>query len=209
MSEDYGLPSNEKTASLGGNMKFKHLACTGHPRSGTHYITGLISTNFLEDIDYLEIYRNHEFPHMATDPATAYFHIWRDFEGIGKSVYLLKERFGLEVDRYEDFLQRRYCDMWHENDPNAVLTNVRTLNGSAQFGGVSDFFKEADMTPREFWSYYNGLWRDSARENQNIISVKYDDMVTRFEGTMRWIAKRLGSQVTEFKNIKGKIGWWK
>lgn len=99
--------------------------------------------------------------------------------------------------------------MWHGNDSDAVLTNVRTLNGSAQFGGVSDFFKEMDMTPEEFWSYYNRLWRDSARENQNIISVKYDNIVTYFERTMIWIAERLGSQVAEFKNIKGKIGWWK
>ena len=190
-------------------MKFSHIACTGHPRSGTHYITGLISTNFLGETDYLKIYRNHEFPHMATDSNTAYFHIWRDFDAVGRSVYMLKERFGLTVDCYEDFLKRHYCDMWCTNEPDSVVTNVRTLSGSAKFDGVSDFFKEVDMTPKTFWSYYNTLWTNSARESHNIISVKYEEALISFEGTMARIAERLGSQVEKFKNIEGKIGWWK
>ncbi len=190
-------------------MEFNHVACTGHPRSGTHYITGLISTNFLGEIDYLQIYRNHEFPSIATDPNTIYFHIWRDFEGVARSLYMLKERFGLGVERYEDFLKTRYCDMWSVNEADSILTNARTLTAGAQFSGISDFFKKVDMRPKEFWLYYNKLWRNSAKENQNIISVKYDDMIAHFEGTMNRIANRLGSRVDKFKNIEKKIGWWK
>ncbi len=190
-------------------MKFRQIQCTGHPRSGTHYMTGLISTNFLNDPDYLKIYRNHEFPNIVTDSDTVYFHIWRDFEAIAKSIYSLKERFGLTVESYEAFLIRRYCDMWRMETPQAVMTNVRTLNGQARFSGVSDFFKPFNMTPHEFWAYYNRMWREKAKKRPNIISVKYDDVLADFDSVMAFIADRLDVKISKFKNIEKKIGWWK
>jgi len=190
-------------------MKYTGIFCTGHPRSGTHYITALISTNFLNDSDYLKIYKNHELPGMVQDTDVAYFHIWRAFEGVAKSIFVLKERFGLNIDSYEAFMNRSYSAMWGIERPEDVLTNVRTLNEGARFNGISDFFKNADMTPREFWQYYNGLWFEKARDNPNIISIKYDDMLDDFIGTMSYIAIRLGSDMTEFKRIEKKVGWWK
>ena len=93
-------------------MKYKNILSTGHPRSGTHYITALISVNFLDDTDYFKIYRNHELPDLVEDPDFAYLHIWRDFKAVSRSIYVLKERFGLDVDSYGQFLKRRYSDMW-------------------------------------------------------------------------------------------------
>jgi len=42
--------------------KFKELKVCGHRRSGTHYITALISLNFLESYDYIKIYEKHKTP---------------------------------------------------------------------------------------------------------------------------------------------------
>lgn len=190
-------------------MIYKHIRCTGHPRSGTHYITGLIGINFLNDPDYLKIYRNHELPDMVTDPDTAYFHIRRDFQGVAESIYALKERFGLDVESYEAFLRRRYCDMWRMENTRTVMTNVRTLNGQARYPGVSDFFKPFSMTPHEFWMYYNEMWRKIAEKHPNVISVRYDDILADFDRTMAFISDRLGVKASKFKNIEKKIGWWK
>ena len=190
-------------------MKYRDILCTGQPRSGTHYITALISSYFLDDTDYLKIYRNHELPEIVQVQSIAYFHIWRDFEPMAKSIYVLKERFGLSVGSYEEFLKSRYTDMWRMKNPEKAVTNVRTLNGRARFTGISDFFKGVDMNPRQYWEYYNTVWAECAKENPNVISVKYDDMLEDFNGTMSYIAARLGSDVTEFKNIDRKVGWWK
>ncbi len=190
-------------------MKYSDIVCTGHPRSGTHYIAALISINFLGDVDYLRVYRNHELPEIVQDQNIAYFHIWRDFEGMAKSIYVLKERFGLSVDSYEEFLKTRYSDMWRMKKPGKVVTNVRTLTGRARFTGISDFFKRVDMNPREYWNHYNTVWAESAAKNNNVIGVKYDDMLKDFDGAMSYIGTRLGSNVTKFKRIERKVGWWK
>jgi len=190
-------------------MRYRQILCTGHPRSGTHYITALISINFLDDADYLKIYRNHEFPDLVQDANTAYIHIWRDFEGIAKSIYVLKDRFGLDVGSYEEYLKGRYSDMWKMKDPDKVVINARNLWGRVKIKGVSDFFKGVDMKPQEFWEHYNGVWLEWAKENLNVLSVKYDDVVDNFKSTMVSIAVRLGSDLTEFENIARKVGFWK
>lgn len=190
-------------------MKYKDILCTGHPRSGTHYITALISVNFLDDTDYFKIYRNHEFPDLVQEPDIAYLHIWRKFEAMAKSIYVLRERFGLDVGSYEEFLKSSYSDMWRMGDPEEVVTNATNLYGRAKIKGISDFFKGVAMKPREFWEHYNGVWEKSAEENPNVVSVKYDDMVEDFKPTMAYIAARLGSDLTEFKDIDRKVGWWK
>jgi len=190
-------------------MKYKNILSTGHPRSGTHYITALISVNFLDDTDYFKIYRNHELPDLVEDPDFAYLHIWRDFKAVSRSIYVLKERFGLDVDSYGQFLKRRYSDMWRVGDPDKVVTNANNLYGQAKIKGVSDFFKDVNMRPREFWEHYNGVWERCAEGNPNVVSVKYDDMINNFQSTMAYLASRLGSGLMEFKNIDRKVGWWK
>lgn len=190
-------------------MKFKKVLCTGHPRSGTHYISALISVNFLQDRDYFKIYRNHEFPDLVQDPDVAYVHIWREFVPMAQSIYVLKERFGLCVDSFSDFLNSRYRDMWHLGDPDTVITNARNLTAQAKLTGISDFFKDVNMTPREFWAHYNERWMKSGEKHPNVFSVKYDDMVTHFQSTMASIAQSLGSEVKRFENIDQKVGWWK
>jgi hypothetical protein len=185
------------------------VSCTGHPRSGTHYITALISTNFLNDTDYLKIYKNHELPNIVQDKNVAYIHIWRDFDGTARSVFALKERFGLKTDSYENFLNRSYSAMWEPEDNDNVLTNARSLSKIGQFYGLSTFFKNISMTPREFWKYYNELWFEKARNSPNIISVKYNDMLDDFIGTMSYLANWLGSDTTDFIPIEAKVGWWK
>jgi len=190
-------------------MRYRNIFCTGHPRSGTHYITALISTNFLNDSDYLKIYGNHALPWIARDPQIAYIHIWREFEGVARSLFLLKERFGLKVADYEMFLKTPYKDMWVEQRSDSIVTNVRTLSGSGTYNGAVDFFRGVDMTPQDFWEFYNRAWNAAREKSPNIISLKYDDILKDFDGTMARVGKMLNCDVGRFKNIDRKVGWWK
>ena len=190
-------------------MKYKALLCTGQPRSGTHYITAVISYNFLNDKDYLKIYRSHESVRLVQNVETAYFYIWRDFEPMARSIYQLKERFGLKVRSFREFLSRRYCDMWAMGDPDKISINARNLWGRTRVKGISDFFRNIDMLPQQFWEHHNDLWDQCAKNNANVIVVKYDDVLRDFEGEMKRVAKKIGSDKNEFKNIERKIGYWK
>jgi hypothetical protein len=190
-------------------MKYDALLCTGQPRSGTHYITALISLNFLNNKDYLKIYRSHESVQLIQNSQTAYFYIWREFEPMAKSIYQLKERFGLKIDSYGVFLRSRYGDMWVMGDPDKISINARNLWGRTKVKGISDFFKDIDMCPREFWEYHNGLWDEYAKKNPNVIVVKYDDVLRNLDAEMNRIAEKIGCDKREFKNIEKKIGYWK
>lgn len=190
-------------------MKYEAFLCTGQPRSGTHYITALISYNFLGEKDYLKIYRSHESVQLVQNNETAYFYIWREFEPMAKSVYELKERFGLKVGSFETFLHKRYCDMWTMGDPDEISVNARNLLGRTRVKGISDFFKNIDMDPKQFWEYHNSLWNQCAESNSNVIVIKYEDVLRDFKGEMDQIAQKIGSDKRDFKNIETKIGYWK
>ncbi|MBC8176312.1 MAG: hypothetical protein H8E19_02830 [Deltaproteobacteria bacterium] len=125
-------------------MKYKNIVCIGHPRSGTHYITALISTNFLNDPDYLKIYGNHGLPQITCDPNVVYIHIWRAFKEVAKSIYVLKERFGLDVGSYEEFLKTRYKDMRKIEKYKKLMTNVRNLARNTKFPAAVHFFQEVE-----------------------------------------------------------------
>ena len=125
-------------------MKYRDIVSVGHPRSGTHYITALISTNFLNDPDYLKIYGNHGLPPIACDPSIAYVHIWREFTEVAKSIYMLKERFGLDIGSYEEFLGTLYKDMWIRKKTNKLITNARTVARNVKFSGAVHFLQKIE-----------------------------------------------------------------
>jgi len=128
---------------------------------------------------------------------------------VAKSIFVLRERFGLKIESYEVFLKTPYKNMWAEKEPDSVVTNVRTLTGSAKFPGAVDFFKGIDMTPRDFWEYYIGAWGTASEKTPNIINVKYDSILKDFDGTMAHIGKMLHCDVDRFQNLDRKVGWWK
>ena len=92
-------------------MKYKNIIVTGHQRTGTHYITALVSINFLNTKDYTKHYRNHMMPSIAVDPEVAYIYAWRDFYSTAKSIYKFRGRLGLQINSYDEFLNTKYSDM--------------------------------------------------------------------------------------------------
>ena len=189
-------------------MKYKTINLASHQRTGSHYIAAIISTNFLNNRDYKKIHRGHKLPHIIKHKNTAYIYTWREFEEVAKSIYTMRQSFGLNnVDSFESFLKNRYCDMWKPIKHPGI--NVIDLKGNKrQDPYISPGFRNNKYTPFEWWKFYHDSWAISEKENKNVIKVSYNDLMTNFNKTMRVLAKKLGSPKKEFSNIEKQVGWY-
>lgn len=191
----------------GNGLKYKNIAVTGHQRSGTHYIAGLIALNFLGHKNYGTIYKNHKFPKISTNINTAYIYTWRDFKNTAKSIFAMRKSFGLNnIKTFEGFLKSNYCDMWDPHK-NFEITVTNLKNNTYKTNYVTGFYSKIEYTPKEWWEIYHNRWATAERKKSNIIKVSYNDLKDDFQKTMTDLAIKLGSDKRSFKNIDKKIGW--
>jgi len=185
-------------------MKYKQIKVCGHRRSGTHYITALISVNFLESYDYLKIYEKHKAPEKFNfENDTFFIYVWRDFDGVAKSIYNMRNRFGLNVDDYDKFLITKYSDMYSGNLKS--LTKVDKYNKKRYVKKVGGGLKNIHMTPHQYWKFDKNRWLN-LRFN-NVICLKYDDVIKNYKYELQKISNKIGSNVQSFKNINKTVGW--
>jgi len=188
-------------------MKYSNMIVTGHQRSGTHYITALISLNFLNNKDYVKIYKNHQFPNIVRNNNIAYIYTWRDFDSIAKSIFTMRKVFGLNVIDFKTFLEMKYCHMWKSNKNSVV--NVNDLKGNLRKTNyVSKYFRKRKYTPKEWWNFYYGKWEAAEKKHSNIIRVSYNNIINDFDNTMLYIENKLGMKGSHFKKISEKVGWY-
>ena len=182
-----------------------------HPRSGTHYVTALISTNFYDDDDYMKYCNGHQ--PFAGSPLNASFakgqkkkfiYIHRRFDGVAKSIFILRNRFGLKVNSYDKFLNRTYKSMWSRR--LNVDVKEETLTGKKYFSSVSNMFRGVDKTPEQYHKWHQAQWSQISGL-PNIHLVSYDSLMSDFDAEMSKISKFLGKSNNKFKNIDRQIGW--
>lgn len=190
------------------NLKYKKLAVTGHQRSGTHYITALISLNFLGNKNYVRIYKNHKKPNIARNENVAYIYTFRDFKSVAKSMFVMRKSFGLNnVDTFKNFLKNRYCDMWKPERDFKV--NVMDLRGNLRKEDyITGFFSKLKYTPEEWWKIYYKMWDEAEKKKENVIRVSYNDLKNNFHENMLDLSLKLGLNKKSFKNITKKLGWY-
>ena len=187
-------------------MKYDSIRITGHQRAGTHYIAAIICKNFLNTDNYREYYLNHKLPDVVKRNNIAYIFTWRNFHDTAKSVFNMRDRFGLQVDDFSTFLKTKYNKMWRNMPFDGI--KIRWPDGDVKVNyNVSGYFKKIKHTPKEWWIRYHKQWAKVERQKPNVIRVDYDMLVNNFQSTMLGIATKLGSDKKEFMNITEKIGW--
>jgi len=188
--------------------KSKEIALTAHQRSGSHYVAALITINFLGHKNHGSIHHNHILPNrMLKKDSKFYVYVWREFDGIAKSMFTMRKTFGLNnVKNFETFLKSRYCDMWDPQKHDGV--KVADLRGNSRTDDyVTQFFRNRQYTPKEWWEFYYGSWDRQAMKRKNVIKVSYNDLLNNFEKAMIELAIKLKSENRTFQNIDKKIGW--
>jgi hypothetical protein len=132
-----------------------------------------------------------------------FIYVTRSFPNVAKSIFNLKERFGLDVTGYDIFLKKTYKEMWTDNLKVDVIK--QGIDGSKQHvKTVSKVFRGIPLTPIEYFNFHRKSWKLDAK---NVHIVSYDNVLNNFNEEMLKVAAFLGSDVREFKNIQTKVGW--
>lgn len=173
------------------------MSVHGHWRSGAHYLNALLKLNF-DHTDHTP--RGHAFPGKWVVKPGPKFYINRNFDDISLSIWRLRERFGIRVDSYEEFLTTKYRDMWHDYGKIKVGRYGKPTNASSANG-----MRQIDMTPVEYWRKHTEAWEKYG--HPNVHHVNYDALRTAFQAEMLLIAEYLGSDRKEFENVIERQGW--
>jgi hypothetical protein len=190
-------------------MKYETIKVCGYRRSGTHYVTAIISTNFLDDPEYNRIYEKHRVPDklkVHLNPKVAYVCVKRNFDDTIKSIFNMRDRFGLDVKSLKEMKAKTYKKMFNPKMGKTSML-VKTLSKTRTVNKIGGGLKNIALTPEAHWKMYYHLWESASRAYPNVYIISYDDLKIDFTSTMRSLATWLGSNVTKFNNIPQKIGW--
>lgn len=180
-------------------MKYKTAKVISHPRAGSHYLAKLLNANFFHKDSYLELYAGHGSGHLQhlKSPSTAVFYIYRNSEDTIKSMFVLRDRFGLVADNIEEFKTKKLNEMHNKNiSSNAVFNGKSVTDVDTYFSTIPLTIEEYLKEHREFW-YRPGLF-----------VVNYQALIEDFQQSMGAIAFHLGSDRREFINVTKRVGWY-
>lgn len=196
-------------------MLYKKALVYAHPRSGSHYLAALIAKNFFNTEAYFNFYGGHgtNFDSMErrvrNTQDTIFFYIWRDFESVARSIFVLRNRFGLKVDDYEKFLNTSYHKMWC---PDLEVDVVReTLTSFEHINTVDNLFKKmVNRTPFDYHHEHFMFWHRLGIGYKNVAIIYYGNLTDPkyFLKTMNYINSFFSLEDRNiFINIDKKVGW--
>ena len=198
--------------------KYNSFNIISHPRSGSHYMAALVAKNFFKTDDYLLFYGGHGFNYeamqrrIASKPKCLFIYIWRSFENVAKSIFVLRNRFGLNTDSFETFLTTPYSELW--SSKIKVENTIReTLLASENMNTVDSLFRKVDTIPEKFHESHVDFYQNLYFKHNRVISVYYDFLIDSkqyFNNIMNMLSIHfLGETKTNYINIEKKVGWKK
>jgi len=174
----------------------------GHQRCGNNYLANLIKLNFGDDVE-VQSDLHGILSRDKVQYCVYYVYIVRRIGPVMKSMYKLRNRFGLNVSSYNEFKKTRYRDMWSEN----IKSKNVIIDGNNKSDYVSDRFKKNKHTPIQWYNKHVSDWVDLKSEFKNICIIHYEDLIINFNGTMNRISDFFGlGKRKSFKNIDKKVG---
>jgi len=180
----------------------------GHQRSGNHYLNQLLKLNFEKFIN-IKIETNHKLLKPEDiDKNISYIYIIRNREAVLKSLFRMKDSYGLDIDSYENFISTRYCDMWSENikSKSRMIRRIdSSLNETVEH--TSEWFRNIKHNPIKWYNIHCKHWVDLNHKFDNIYIIYYEEIIKHFNDTLGNIRKFLGIiEKIKFKDVKLKIG---
>ena len=188
------------------SMRFNRAKIVSHPRAGSHYFAKLLNENFFHRKSYLDLYAGHSHSHTThlRAASTAVFYIYRNNQDTIKSIYKLRDRFGLKADSLEEFVSSYLSDMDDKKIKSEAIYN--SGNKKKVITEVDHYLGTHVLTIDSYLDMHKEFWFNLERYNYMIIS--YDSLMLDFQNTMEHIAKFLGSEKHTFTNELERIGWY-
>ena len=187
-------------------MKYKTAKVVGHQRSGSHYLARLLAINFFDLENYLPLYAGHSPGHAIhlRDKHCAVFYIYRNNFPTLCSMWKIRNRLGLKANSFSEFCNTELSDMCDTSLPVNCIRDTRY--DKIEVHEADNYFKHIKMIPVDYLNKHKKMWLNKAGDN--LMPIKYEDLINDFDKTMKSIAKFLGSDKKEFINEKTRVGWY-
>ncbi len=179
------------------------MSVHGHVRSGTHWLRVVMSLNFRYNGRARGM--GHGFPGPWINGQPNVFYIKREFDGVARSMWNLKERFGIGAGTFEEFVDTPWKDQWTKHPPSLMSLGSHERRKLKEVP-TDGHFRSIAMTPRQYHKHHVKKWTEFGASSLTI--VDYDRLVADFDAEMQIIASALGSSKTSFENIP-RTGPWK
>lgn len=189
----------------------------GHPRNGTHYVALLIKEALFPKAtgDYLEHYGGH-IPYgwhrkdIMDNIMTPAVYVYRNPDDALKSLFGIRNRFGIGISDFDQFLQTRYQNMF---DPNIdAYVEYHDKDGEIKDFRVEvcDLFADVAMTPPEYHEWHFDVWRTARDLKPSLVKiVEYDELVNaKGKDRLEYLASVLNAKIEKDSVfINNKVGW--
>lgn len=187
-------------------MRFKTAKVISHPRAGSHYLTHLLNINFFNLPNYLPLYAGHSYSHknLLKNNATAVFYIFRNDLDTIKSMYKLKNRWGLKAGSLKSFKSSTFKSMYNSNTESEVIRNIAGIKEN--FFGVDSFFSNVNLTPEEYLQEHKNFFLKIYKNN--FYPVSYDKLIYNLNEEMLGISEFLESDKIKFITDSNRVGWY-
>lgn len=188
------------------SMKYRNCKVVSHPRAGSHYLAHLLNINFYHFSNYLSLYAGHSSQHVSwlRQSSTCVIYIHRNIEDSVKSMFKLKNRFGLVCTTLQGFERNTLSDMHYKNIKSCAVVNI---GGNKRIvTDVDTALRNIQLTPGQYIQQHHNQW--ISRVEPNFLPVSYENLTEFFDSTMLHIAQFLGSNKTTFTNETNRIGWY-
>lgn len=189
-------------------MNYTNFTVYGFPRSGQHYLSALVARNFFDDSFYEGRTGAHKLtsPHLGSDD-TAILYVVRYFEAVAASIFKVRHHFRLRAYDLRALKELPVEQMFTPElsgtvDFNPMGKVERITKQGKAFLGVKGTLKRA-------WRDHISAWSALAAKHGNVHIVQYNQLTgTQFDDAMLKVARFLGSDKTEFENIRERVGWY-
>ncbi len=183
----------------------------GHPRSGNHYLSALLKKNRFgpmkgDDPNWRKEYGRTGSPHGWPPPFEGeilenlfekdhrFFYIWRSYRGVGPS-FLAKEKEAGRI-RLDVTLPHLSCTPWEDLVKEGAVEN-KLLNRWVRED-------RRHMTPYECWKDHVSKWLNFAQHRTDVYAVRYEALLSDFQGTMSRMSEWVGLEKEVFENVTKK-----
>jgi len=171
-----------------------------HPRSGTHWVLRTIFENFNTPYrEYMHMFGGHKFGTEFKEqfPVARILHCSRDIQSVLTSVFRMRERNGIRMNSFSDFIRTPYRKM-----PRLVGKCRILFDNNMTTQPRRSWIQDQIVTPPELWLATNTFWTIYAD-----LTITYEQMQADQEAVMRQIDLLTGWERKGQICLDKPVGW--
>jgi len=180
--------------------KRDRLRLVTHPRSGTHWVLRTIFANFATPYtNYLQMLGGHKFEADIREKFSRahIMHCSRHVQPVVMSVFRMRERNGIKLNDFSEFIRTPYRQM-----PRVIGKCKILLDDKMTVQPRKSWIQEQRATPPQLWLLTNMFWMAYADW-----TITYEQMQDDQESVLAEIGRRLGWKRKKQQVITKTVGW--